>query len=156
MAKRSAHYVRLLTEGFSSYSPYHGAKLAYIKDTNDQEITNIALVEKIDLERAMTTLYRRGELTKQEVIMLCFVCLDGRLSRRDISALIEEEYGVYVDQRTISHKLESAYWKISRFLGFDYSDGRLFHMVARKLGRPEPYELTDEEIYAVQQEWERI
>jgi len=88
--------------------------------------------------------------------MLRYVMLDGRLSRRDISAMIQKEEGYYVDQRTVSRRLETAYFKISRFLGYEYQDGRLFKMVAKKLGRPYPYILSDDEIEAYQQIMERV
>jgi hypothetical protein len=88
--------------------------------------------------------------------MLLYVLSDGRLSRRDISAMIAKDEGVYVDQRTISRRLESAYYKISKFLGFEFSDQRLYRMVAKKRGHPYPYILSDQEIEQVQATWERI
>ena len=88
--------------------------------------------------------------------MLMFVMMDGRLSRRDISAMIQAEEGIYVDQRTISRRLESAYFKIARFLGFEYQDNRMFQMIAKRVGKPYPYILDEEEIEKIQAIWERI
>lgn len=157
MRKRSAHLTRLLVEGMSSYSPYRGGRLNYVKDWDEPNPTiNVDLVSKMDLERAIKILFERGELSKQEVQMLAYVSLDGRLSRRDISAMIFEQEGTFVDQRTVSRRLESAYQKIAKFLGFEYQDTRVFQIAAKKLGKMYPYILTDEEIEEIQTRWERI
>lgn len=153
MAKRkSAHLCRTYVEGMSSYSPYRGQKLLYIRDYDPSPMVNIDLTTKMDIESAIKILYQKKELSDQEVLMLQYVALDGRLSRRDISKMIEKEMGFYVDQRTISRRLESAYWKIQKELGFEYSDNRIFRMVAKKgagkleIGpKPAPYLLNDEE-----------
>jgi hypothetical protein len=110
----------------------------------------------MDIERAIKILHQRKELSNQELKMLSYVMSDGRLSRRDISAMIKEDYNENIDQRTISRRLDSAYWKISRFLGFEYSDGRVFKMVARQKGYPPPYILSDDEIDKCQQIMERV
>lgn len=154
--KRSAHLTRILIEGISSYSPYKGSKLLYQREYDPSPSVNVDLITKMDIDRAIKALYKRGELSKQEILMLYYVMLDGRLSRRQISDMIREDLGYYVDQRTVSRRLESAYWKISRFLGFEYSDGRVFKMIARAYGRPEPYILNDDEIDKIQQTWEKI
>lgn len=154
--KRSAHLTRVLIEGASSYSPYRGSKLLYQREYDPSPTINVDLITRMDIDRAIKKLHKRGELSQQEILMLSYVMLDGRLSRRDISAMIEKDLGYYVDQRTVSRRLESAYWKISRFLGFEYSDGRVFKMVAREMGRPEPYILNDDEIDKVQQTWEKV
>lgn len=156
MRKKSSHLTRVLVEGISTYSAYKGAKLSYARDYDPTPQISLDLVTKMDLERAIKILYERGELTKQEVKMLAYVSLDGRLSRRDISKMIEASEGTYVDQRTISRRLESAYNKISKFLGWEYADGRVFQMVAKKKGYPEPFILSDDEIDEVQQVWERV
>ena len=156
MKKRSAHLTRVLIEGISNFSPYKGGRLSYVREYDSQPMIQIDLATKMDIERAIKILYKRRELSKQEIQMLRYVMSDGRLSRRDISAMIEKDEGFYVDQRTISRRLESAYLKISRFLGFDYSDGRVFKMVARKLGYPPPYLLSDEEIEKYQSIMERV
>src|SRR5512147_94123 len=107
--KRSAHLTRTMIEGISAYSPYKGAKLLYQKDYDPSPSINVDLITKLDLTRAMTILHQRKELSDQEMLMLSYVMLDGRLSRRDISAMIEKELGYFVDQRTISRRLDSAY-----------------------------------------------
>jgi len=145
-----------LIEGVSNFSPYKGGRLSYVREYDPAPMINVDLTTKIDIERAIDILFKRGELNKQEIQMLNYVMSDGRLSRRDISAMIEKEEGYYVDQRTISRRLESAYLKISRFLGFEYSDGRIFKMIAKKLGYPPPYLLSDEEIEKFQQIMERV
>lgn len=156
MRKRSSHLTRVLVEGISTYSPYKGTRLGYARDYDPTPQIAVDLTSKMDLERAAKILYQRGELSEQEIKMLAYVSLDGRLSRRDISAMIQEQEKVYVDQRTISRRLESAYGKISKFLGHEYSDNRVFLMVAKKRGYPEPYILSDEEIAEIQQIWERV
>jgi len=156
MRKRSAHLCRMLIEGISSYSPYKGGRLSYVRDYDPSPQIMVDLTTKMDIEWAIRTLSERGELSKQEIQMLNYVMSDGRLSRRDISAMIKEELGYSVDQRTISRRLESAYWKISRFLGFEYGDGRVFKMVARQKGYPPPYILSDDEIDKCQVIMERV
>jgi hypothetical protein len=156
MKKRSAHLTRVLIEGISNFSPYKGGRLSYVREYDPAPMIQVDLTTKMDIERAIKILYRRGELNKQEIQMLRYVMSDGRLSRRDISAMIQKEEGYYVDQRTISRRLDSAYQKISRFLGFEYSDGRIFKMIAKKLGYPPPYILSDEEIEKYQQIMERV
>jgi hypothetical protein len=110
----------------------------------------------MDLEKAIRVLYERKELTKQEVQMLRYVISDGRLSRRDISAMIKDQEGYYVGQRDVSRRLESAYWKISKYLGFEYSDSRMWQIIAKKMGKMYPYILEDSEIDKIQQIWEKI
>lgn len=156
MRKRSSHLTRQLIEGMSSYSPYKGARLNYAREYDPTPLVNVDVITRLDIMRAIKTLWERRELSEQEVKMIFYVMLDGRLSRRDISAMIKENEGTYVDQRTISRRLESAYYKISKFLGFEYSDNRLFQMVAKRMGKPYPYILNDEEIEEVQQRWERV
>lgn len=156
MRKKSAHLTRILIEGISGYSPYKGGRLAYVREYDPAPMIAVDLTTKIDISRAIKILYKRGELNKQEIQMLGYVMSDGRLSRRDISAMIQKEEGYYVDQRTISRRLESAYFKISKFLGFEYSDGRIFKMIAKKLDYPPPYLLSDEEIEKYQQIMERV
>jgi isopropylmalate/homocitrate/citramalate synthase len=156
MKKRSAHLTRVLIESIYSYSPYRGAKLTYARDYDPSPQINVDLITKIDLEKAISDLHKRREISEQELQMLRYVMADGRLSRRDISAMIQKEEGYYVDQRTISRRLESAYWKISRELGFEYSDSRMFQIIAKKMGKPEPYILNDDEIEKVQQIFERV
>ena len=156
MKKRSAHLTRQLIEGISSYSPYRGARLAYVKEYDADPVVNVDPITKMDIHRAVKILYERKELSVQEVKMLSYVMLDGRLSRRDISHMIHQEEGAYIDQRTISRRLESAYWKISKFLGWKYQDVRLFQMVAKQMGKPYPYILDEEEIERVQQICERV
>jgi len=156
MKKKSAHLTRMLIEGISAYSPYKGGRLAYVREYDADPQIVIDVITKMDIHRAIKILYERKELSKQEAKMLMFVMLDGRLSRRDISAMIQAEEGTYVDQRTISRRLESAYWKISKFLGFEYSDSRMFQIMAKKIGKPYPYILNDDEIDKAQQIWERV
>ena len=156
MRKKSSHLTRVLIEGISNFSPYKAGRLSYVREYDPVPMIMVDLTTKMDIDRAINILFRRGELSKQEIQMLRYVMSDGRLSRRDISAMIEKEEGFYVDQRTISRRLESAYLKISRFLGFDYSDGRVFKMVAKKLGYPPPYLLSDEEIEKYQSIMERV
>lgn len=163
MRRRSAHLTRTLIEGISTFSPYKGGRLLYVREYDPSPMINVDLVTKIDLERAIKVLLARGELSKDEVKMLNYVMLDGRLSRRDISAMIEKEEGYYVDQRTISRRLESAYQKISKYLGFEYGDSRIFRMIAKKGcprleidPKPYPYILNDDEIDKVQAIMERV
>lgn len=154
--KRSAHLTRQLIEGMSSYSPYKGARLNYAREYDPTPTVNVDVITRMDIMRAIKILWQKHELSEQEVKMLFYVMLDGRLSRRDISAMIKENEGVYVDQRTISRRLESAYFKISKFLGFEYSDSRLYQMIAKRMGKPYPHILDDEEIEKIQQTWERV
>lgn len=154
--KKSAHLTRVLIENMYTYSPYRGARLMYNREYDPVPQVNIDIITKIDIDYAVEKLWKRGELTKQEAQMLFYVMLDGRLSRRDISAMIQKQEGTYVDQRTISRRLGSAYLKIAKELGFEYSDSRLFQMIAKKMGKPEPYILSDEEIDKVQQIMERV
>lgn len=156
MRKKSAHLTRLMIEGISNYSPYKGGRLNYIREYDPDPNINVDLTTKIDIDRAIDILYRRKELSDQEIQMLRYVMADGRLSRRDISKMIQEEEGYYVDQRTISRRLETAYSKISKFLGFEYSDSRIFRMVAKQMGRPYPYILSDDEIDKIQTIMERV
>lgn len=156
MAKRSAHLTRILIESIYTYSPYRGARLNYAREYDPTPMVNVDLTTKIDIEKTITTLWRRKQLTNQEVQMLQYVMMDGRLSRRDISAMIQKEAGYYVDQRTISRRLESAYLKIQKELGFEYADTRVYQIIAKKMGRPEPYILSDEEIDKIQTIWERV
>jgi hypothetical protein len=146
----------MLIEGISGFSPYKGGRLSYVREYDPSPMIMVDLTTKMDIEWAINTLFRRKELSKQEIQMLRYVMLDGRLSRRDISAMIEKEEGYSIDQRTISRRLESAYWKISRFLGFEYGDGRVFKMVARQKGYPPPYILSDDEIDKAQVIMERV
>jgi hypothetical protein len=154
--KRSAHLTRVMIEGISNYSAYKGGRLLYQKDYDPNPNINIDLITKIDLTRAMDMLHEAGDLSAQEMLMLKYVMLDGRLSRRDISAMIEKELGYFVDQRTISRRLDSAYQKIAKFLGFEYQDSKLFRMIAKK-GAPKleipprgyPYILNDAEVEKV-------
>jgi hypothetical protein len=145
-----------MIEGISSFSEYKGARLSYIREYDPSPQINVDLVTKIDIEWAIAELYKRRELSEQELLMLKYVMLDGRLSRRDISKMIEKDQGYYVDQRTISRRLDSAYQKIAKFLGFEYSDSRIFKMVAKQYGRPSPYILSDDEIDKVQTIMERV
>ena len=156
MRKRSAHLTRILIENIYTYSAYKGAKLAYQRDYDPVPQINVDLITMLDITRTIKNLRKRKELSNQEVQMLRYVMMDGRLSRRDISAMIQKEEGYYVDQRTISRRLESAYWKISKELGFEYSDSRMFQIIAKKMGKPEPYILNDDEIEKVQQIMERV
>lgn len=156
MRKRSAHLTRLTIEGISSFSAYKGGRLNYVRDYDPDPTINVDLTAKMDIERAIKILYKRGELSKQEIQMLAYVMLDGRLSRRDISKMIQEQEGTYVDQRTISRRLETAYNKISKFLGYEYSDARVFKMVAKAWDRPYPYILSDDEIDKIQTVMERV
>lgn len=156
MPKRSAHLTRTIIEGLYTYSPYKGGQLMYKSEYDPTPQIMVDLISRIDIHRAIKTLWSRGELSQQEIQMLQYVLSDGRLSRRDISAMIAKEEGIYVDQRTISRRLESAYYKISKFLGFEFSDQRLFRMVAKKRGKPYPYILSDAEIEELQQVWERV
>lgn len=156
MPKRSAHLTRTIIEGLYSFSPYKGGTLSYKSDYDPTPQIMVDLISRIDIHRAIKALWDRGELSKQEIQMLLYVLSDGRLSRRDISKIIEKEEGIYVDQRTISRRLESAYYKISKYLGFEFSDQRLFRMVAKKRGKPYPYILSDSEIEELQQVWERV
>lgn len=156
MKVRSAHLTRVLIENIYSYSPYRGAKLNYTREYDPTPQISIDVITKIDIEIAIKELFKRKELSEQEIKMLQYVMLDGRLSRRDISKMIQEAEGLYVDQRTISRRLESAYWKIAKELGFEYQDVRMFQILAKKQGKPEPYILSDEEIEKAQQVWERV
>ena len=154
--KRSAHLCRVLVESVSSYSPYKGGKLNYVRDYDSNPIVNVDIITKIDIERAIKILHERKEISDQELLMLRYVALDGRLSRRDISKMIEKDMGYYVDQRTISRRLESAYLKIAKYLGWEFSDSRIFKMVARQLGYPAPYLLNEEEIDKIVQIMEKV
>jgi hypothetical protein len=154
--KRSAHLTRILIEGVSTFSPYKGAKLSYARQYDPIPQISLDLTTKMDLERAITILYKRKELSKQEVQMLRYVISDGRLSRRDISAMIKDHEGYYVGQRDVSRRLESAYWKISKYLGFEYSDSRMWQIIAKKMGKPYPYILEDSEIEQIQTIWEKV
>lgn len=155
-----------MVEGISSFSPYKGGKLNYVRDYDPNPITNVDLISKIDIERAIKILHEpkcdkpcdhpHGQISDQELLMLRYVALDGRLSRRDISKMIEKDMGYYVDQRTISRRLESAYLKIAKFLGWEFSDNRIFKMVARQKGYPNPYILNDDEIDQIQQIMEKV
>lgn len=156
LKKRSAHLTRLIVEGISSYSEYRGAKLLYAREYDPSPNINVDLVARMDIDRAITCLHDRGELSDQEVQMLKYVQMDGRLSRRDISFMIQKDEGIFVNQRTVSRRLETAYFKIAKFLGHEYSDQRVFKMIAKKLGYPPPYILSDEEIDKYQQIWEKI
>lgn len=170
MRKKSAHLTRMLIENMSAFSEYKSTRLNYQRDYDPSPLINVDVITKIDIERAIKSLYKKGLLSNQELQMLRYVALDGRLSRRDISAMIEKDTGQHIDQRTISRRLESAYIKIAKELGFEYSDSRMFQMIARNcnLGvftryldsyvgsHPEPYILSDDEIDKVQQLWERV
>lgn len=156
MRKKSAHLLRILVENVYTYSEYRGAKLAYTRDYDPVPQISIDLTTKIDIAIAITNLTKKGMLSKQELQMLRYVQMDGRLSRRDISAMIQKEEGFYVNQRTISRRLGSAYRKIADELGFEYSDNRVFQIAAKKMGRPEPYILSDDEIDKFQQQFEKV
>jgi hypothetical protein len=117
---------------------------------------NVDLTAKMDIEKAISVLHKEGKLSDMEVLMLEYVKMDGRLSRQDIAVLLYDENDLWVDQRRVSEKLGKAYIKIQKYLGFEYSDERVFKMIARKMGRCEPYTLTDEEVEGVLDHWERI
>lgn len=154
--KRSAHLTRVLIEGLFTFSEYRGGQLNYVREyTTDPQI-NVDMITKIDLVRAIKILYERKELSQQELLMLNYVSLDGRLSRRDISQMHLEQTGEFIDQRTVSRRLETAYYKIARFLGWEYQDNRMFQIIAKKMGKPEPYILEDHEINEILQKWERV
>ena len=154
--KRSAHLLRTIVEGISSYSAYRGSKLTYVREFDSSPTINVDVDSKIDIEVAINRLFKRNEISLQEIQMIRYVILDGRLSRRDISAMIKEQEGYWVDQRTISRRLESAYWKIAKEAGWEYGDARLWKMIAKKKGYPPPYILSDDEIDKYQQLLERI
>lgn len=156
MRKRSAHLTRVLIESISSFSAYKGGKLAYKREYDPNPMVNVDITTKMDIEVAIKKLYASGMLSDQELQMLRYVMLDGRLSRRDISKMIQEKEGYYVDQRTISRRLDSAYQKIAKSLGWEYSDGRVFKMIAKARGHPYPYILSDDDIDKIQVIWERI
>lgn len=163
MKRKSAHLTRTLIEGVSTFSPYRGGRLLYVREYDPSPMINVDLTSKIDLDIAISVLHKRGELSDQEIMMLQYVMLDGRLSRRDISAMIQKEQGYYVDQRTISRRLDTAYNKIAKFLGFEYQDSRIFRMVAKKGApklnidpKPYPYILNDDEVDKVVQIMERV
>lgn len=156
MIRRSAHLTRIIIEGLSNYSAYRGGKISYTREYDPTPNINVDLTSRMDIHRAIKLLYQSGDLSSQEIKMLSYVISDGRLSRRDISAMIKEEEGIYIDQRTISRRLESAYLKISKFLGFEYQDSRIFKMVAKRMGRPAPYILNDDEIDKIQQLMEKV
>ena len=156
MRKRSAHLTRVLIEGISTYSPYRGAKLSYQREYDPNPMINVDVVTKMDIEASISRLYKDRRLSDQELQMLRYVMMDGRLSRRDISKMIQEQEGYYVDQRTISRRLDSAYQKIAKDLGFEYSDSRIFKMIAKARGHPYPYILSDDDIDKIQTIWERI
>lgn len=156
MAKQSAHLLRTIIEGVYNYSAYKGSRLTYTNEYDPDPNIMVDLISTIDIRRAIKDLWDRGELSKQEIQMLLYVMADGRLSRRDISAMLQKDEGLYIDQRTISRRLESAYFKIAKYLGFEYADGRIYRMIAKKRGRPYPYILSDQEISDIQMIWERI
>jgi len=156
MPKRSAHLTRVIIEGLYTFDAYKGGTISYVREYDPAPQILVDLTSRIDIHRAIKALWERGELSKQEIQMLQYVLSDGRLSRREISAMIQESEGIYVDQRTISRRLESAYYKIAKYLGFEFSDQKVFRMVAKKRGHPYPYILSDDEIIEVQQIWERI
>src|SRR5258706_8894208 len=109
MRKRSSHLTRLIIEGISSYSEYKGSKLLYSREYDPTPTTNVELVAKMDITRAIKILHENGELSDQEVQMLKYVQMDGRLSRRDISFMIQKDESVFVNQSTVSRRLDSAY-----------------------------------------------
>ena len=156
MAKPSAHLLRTIIEGMYNYSAYKGGRLTYTNEYDPDPNIMVDLISTIDIRRAIKALWDKGELSKQEIQMLLYVMADGRLSRRDISAMLQKDEGLYVDQRTISRRLESAYYKIAKYLGFEYADNRIFRMIAKKKGYPYPYILSDNEISEILQVWERI
>lgn len=156
MTKPSAHLLRTIIEGMYNYSAYKGGRLTYTNEYDPDPNIMVDLISTIDVRRAIQDLWDKGELSKQEVQMLLYVMADGRLSRRDISAMLQKDEGLYIDQRTISRRLESAYYKIAKYLGFEYADGRIFRMIAKKRGYPYPYILSDNEIGEILQVWERI
>jgi hypothetical protein len=156
MVKQSAHLLRTIIEGMYNYSAYKGGRLTYTNEYDPNPNIMVDLISTIDIRQAIKTLWEREELSKQEIQMLYYVMADGRLSRRDISAMLQKDEGLYIDQRTISRRLESAYYKIAKHLGFEYGDGRIFRMIAKKRGKPYPYILSDNEISEILQIWERI
>jgi hypothetical protein len=156
MAKQSAHLLRTIVEGMFNFSAYKGGHLSYVNQYDPNPTIIVDLISTIDVRRAIQDLWDRGELSKQEIQMLNYVMADGRLSRRDISGLLQKDEGLFIDQRTISRRLESAYFKIAKYLGFEYADGRIYRMIAKKRGRPYPYILSDQEIADIQMVWERI
>lgn len=70
--------------------------------------------------------------------------------------MIQKDEGYYIDQRTISRRLDNAYFRISKELGFEFADSRVFKMVAKQRGYPPPYILSEEEIDKVQQIMEKV
>ena len=157
MSKRSNHLTRVIIEGLYNYSPYRGGRLNYARQEWDPvPQIMVDLITRIDIHRAIKALWETEQLTEQELKMLLYVLADGRLSRRNISDMIRDEEGIYIDQRTISRRLDSAYSKIAKYLWFEFSDERLFRMIAKKRGLPYPYILDDKSIAEVQQIWERV
>lgn len=156
MVKQSAHLLRTIVEGMYNFSAYKGGRLTYTNEYDPNPNIIVDLISTIDIRRAIQDLWEKEELSKQEIQMLFYVMADGRLSRRDISAMLQKDEGLFIDQRTISRRLDSAYQKISKYLGFEYGDGRMFRMIAKKRSYPYPYILSDVEIAEIQQIWERI
>lgn len=156
MAKQSAHLLRTIIEGVYNYSAYRGGHLSYVNEYDPNPTIMVDLISIIDVRRAIQALWERQELSKQEIMMLHYVMADGRLSRRDISAMVQKDEGLFIDQRTISRRLESAYFKISKYLGYEYGDGRILRMIAKKRGALPPYLLNDLDVEKILQVWERI
>src|SRR3954470_5164211 len=116
MRKRSAHLCRMLIENMSTFSAYKATRLNYVREYDPTPLVNVDVITKIDIEVTIKRLFKRGMISKQELLMLQYVSLDGRLSRRDISMMLQRDEGLYIDQRTISRRLESAYIKIAKDL----------------------------------------
>jgi len=76
-----------------------------------QPMINIDITIKMDVDRAIENLYKEGQLSKQECLMLFYVMLDGRLSRRDIFQTYRERARLLRGPAYISRRLESAYYK---------------------------------------------
>ena len=52
--KRSAHLLRVTVEGISTFSPYKGGQLTYLREYDPNPMISTDLTTKIDIERGLS------------------------------------------------------------------------------------------------------
>ena len=89
---------------------------------------------RMDIDDAISTLSKRGILDEKELLVIHLT------KEQHTKADINEVAGI--PSSSVGRVLDRACGKIAEYLGEEYQDDKLLHMVEEKLGRP----LTDKEI----------
>jgi len=95
---------------------------------------NIDESSKFDLETAIKSLAKNGELTDEDILIIQL--LIENTSIPEVTRILK------IPRNTLVRKINEISDKIARFLGEEYQDDKLLFEVEKRLGRP----LTEEEI----------